>query len=121
MKNMKLFGAGGMKNIFYILFLLLLTSSLTAVAENSLSDKLESIKWEADLKLPSLSDQENPGVAGPFTGFVGNQLVIAGGANFPDAMPWDGGIKTWWQTAYAINVDSKEANWNVYNDFLPEP
>ena len=52
---------------------------------------------------------------------IAEQLVIAGGANFPDALPWDGGTKTWWQTAYAVNTDSKDASWKVYNDFLPEP
>ena len=110
-----------MRNIFGILFIILITNVVNAWSKNTLPDKLETIEWDYTLKLPQISDNENPGVAGAFSGFVGNQLVIAGGANFPDAMPWDGGIKTWWQTAYAINVDSKEANWNIYNDFLPEP
>lgn len=36
-----------------------------------------------------------PGVAGAFAGVVGGRLVVAGGANFPDRMPWEGGTKTW--------------------------
>ena len=39
---------------------------------------------------PNLS---NPGVAGAFSGIINNKLIIAGGANFPDKMPWEGGAK----------------------------
>lgn len=36
------------------------------------------------------------GVAGPFVGWVGKgQLMLAGGANFPEKMPWEGGTKVY--------------------------
>ena len=110
-----------MRNIFGILFIILITNVVNAWSKNTLPDKLETIEWDYTLKLPQISDNDNPGVAGAFSGFVGNQLVFAVWAIFPDAMPWDGGIKNWWQTAYAINVESKEANWNIYIDFLLVP
>jgi N-acetylneuraminic acid mutarotase len=44
-------------------------------------------------QLPSLP---NPiGFAAPFAGTSGGALIIAGGANFPTAMPWEGGQKVW--------------------------
>lgn len=48
------------------------------------------------------------GVAGPVTGIVGNYLVIAGGANFPDSMPWEGGLKKYYNdiSLFTGNGDS---------------
>jgi N-acetylneuraminic acid mutarotase len=46
--------------------------------------------WE---RLTSLPDKE--GFAGPFAGVSGGALIVAGGANFPDRKPWDGGKKVW--------------------------
>ena len=106
---------------YCFLFLFLMLSGQALTAANSLPDKLESITWDYTLKLPDVTDGEHPGLAGAFCGFAGDRLVLAGGANFPEAMPWDGGKKTWWRTAYAINPDDADAECQVYPDFLPEP
>jgi len=45
-------------------------------------------------ELPPLPD--TPGFGGPFVGETGGVLVVAGGANFPTAMPWEGGHKVWY-------------------------
>lgn len=46
----------------------------------------------------------NPlGVAGPIVGTDGSSLLIAGGANFPDAPPWQGGKKVWHDRVYVLN------------------
>jgi hypothetical protein len=42
-------------------------------------------------------------VAGPFAGTSGGALIVAGGANFPDKMPWDGGKKIWHDTAFVLD------------------
>jgi cyclically-permuted mutarotase family protein len=60
------------------------------------------IKWSQLPPLPPFAGQaKQPGVASPFVGVHGDALIVAGGANFPDKMPWDGGAKVWWDT---INV-----------------
>ncbi|MFN6050335.1 MAG: galactose oxidase, partial [Planctomycetia bacterium] len=46
--------------------------------------------WE---KLPPLPDEA--GFASMFAGVAGEKLVAAGGANFPDKKPWEGGTKVW--------------------------
>jgi N-acetylneuraminic acid mutarotase len=51
-------------------------------------------------KLPPLSDRI--GFAGMFAGVSGDALLVAGGANFPDAMPWDGGKKVWHDSIYVL-------------------
>jgi len=37
-----------------------------------------------------------PGMAGIIAGAHGGVLIAAGGANFPDKMPWDGGKKIYY-------------------------
>lgn len=54
-------------------------------------------RWQ---RLPSLPDRY--GVAGAFAGMAGGQLLVAGGTNFPEIKPWDGGKKIWHDTVYAL-------------------
>lgn len=54
----------------------------------------EQIVWSKAGELPSInSESPNLGVAGAFVGVHNNALIVAGGANFPDKMPWEGGSK----------------------------
>jgi N-acetylneuraminic acid mutarotase len=46
--------------------------------------------WEPIPPLP-----EKLGVAAPFAGASAGALLVAGGANFPAGMPWEGGAKAW--------------------------
>lgn len=70
---------------YIILFLLsLIAQPLIAQKSHTLS-----IKTSIATSLPVM------GVAGPVAGILQNHLVIAGGANFPAAMPWKGGAKSY--------------------------
>lgn len=51
-------------------------------------------------QLPPLPDKE--GFAGPFAGVSGGALLVAGGANFPDKKPWEGGAKVWHDGAFVL-------------------
>ena len=76
--------------------------------------------WNNELILPPSSGMfPNKGLAGAYCGLVGNRLVIAGGANFPEQYPWDGGHKVWWSTLYSY--DKVTGRWEVYEDFLEQP
>ena len=50
----------------------------------------QDLKWGT---LPSLPDPR--GLAGPVAGVAHGALLVGGGANFPDKMPWEGGTKVW--------------------------
>jgi N-acetylneuraminic acid mutarotase len=67
-------------------------------------------------KLPSLPDHE--GFAGAYSGVVGEMLVIAGGANFPEKKPWEGGKKVWYDTVFAL--DKLDGKWTLAGR-LPRP
>lgn len=81
---------------------------------------MEKIVWDNTLTLPALNGKSNPGVAGAFSGFAGDMLVVAGGANFPDATPWEGGHKTWWNTLYYIDISTSNSSWNIVENSLPK-
>jgi cyclically-permuted mutarotase family protein len=49
---------------------------------------------------------KQPGLAGAFAGCIGNKLFIAGGANFPDNLPWNGGKKTYWSDIYLYHISN---------------
>jgi N-acetylneuraminic acid mutarotase len=56
-----------------------------------------SLNW---FQLPSAP---NPiGFAAPFAGTSGGALIVAGGANFPGALPWDGGQKVWFDSVFVL-------------------
>ena len=87
---------------------LLIASSLFAapIAEAGLD-------WS---ELPPLPDQY--GFAGAFAGSSGGALIVAGGANFPNGMPWDGGGKVWHNQIFIL--ETPEASWREAGR-LPTP
>lgn len=66
--------------------------------------------------LPPLPDPL--GFAAPFAGVVDGSLVVAGGANFPDGAPWDGGAKVWHDRVFAL--DQPDGTWREVGR-LPRP
>ena len=58
------------------------------------------IHWRIAAELPSNNDVAHPGIAGAVTGVLGDVMLVAGGANFPEKMPWDGGAKKYHDQAY---------------------
>lgn len=89
-----------MKALFPALCLLAIPSAVVA-------------EWE---RLPSLPEAR--GVAAPFAGVSGNALIVAGGANFPDKMPWEGGRKVWHDKVWVL--DKPDGTWREAGK-LPRP
>lgn len=78
------------------------------------------LSWSALAPLP-----DRLGVAGAFAGVTGSAnadrdgvLVVAGGANFPDRPPWDGGTKTWHAAVHVL--PAADAAWLTATP-LPRP
>ncbi len=67
-------------------------------------------------QLPSLPDKE--GFAGPFAGVSNDALLVAGGANFPDKKPWDGGKKIWYDSVFVL--EKPDGEWKNAGK-LPRP
>jgi N-acetylneuraminate epimerase len=72
-----------------------------------------AITWS---QLPPVPDKI--GVAAPFAGISDGALLVAGGANFPGKMPWEGGKKIWHDEVYAL--DQTNGEWKLVGR-LPRP
>lgn len=60
-------------------------------------------------QLTPLPDHE--GFAGMFAGVSHDALIAAGGANFPDKKPWEGGAKAWYDTVWCL--DEPQGQWRA--------
>lgn len=81
-----------------------------------------SLQWEMTNQLPADSGQSvSPGVAGPVTGYSQHKLLIAGGANFPNGMPWEGGIKKYYDRVYIYLQTRHKMILTGTTGKLPEP
>ncbi|MEY4940415.1 MAG: Na(+)/glucose symporter [Verrucomicrobiota bacterium] len=80
--------------------------AITAFLLLSIATALEAgaaFTWEKFPALPPSPGQPTqPGVAGPFAGVHRDALIVAGGANFPQRAPWDGGAKIWWDDVFVL-------------------
>src|SRR5690554_1034574 len=83
----------------------------------------ENLSWSVATQLPNAPGQEEQlGLAGVSGGVHNDVLLIAGGANFPDLMPWHGGIKKYWEDIYVLLKDgSGRYTWHDSIFRLPEP
>jgi len=69
---------------------------------------------------PAPGETRQAGVAAPFVGVHGGVLLVAGGTNFPDAPPWRGGTKRWWDTVFVL--EKPDGPWLTGPQFkLPHP
>ena len=74
--------------------------------------KANKITWSELTRLPAPDKKQTQlGVAGAFTGISNGVLLIAGGANFPHGMPWQGGKKTYRNDIYALKKQGSKYNW----------
>ncbi len=69
------------------------------------------VEWK---QLPQLPDKE--GFAGSFAGVSRGAVLVAGGANFPDKKPWEGGKKVWHDAVFVL--EKPNGSWKVA-DKLP--
>lgn len=68
-------------------------------------------------ELPPLPDPL--GFAGAYAGEMDGNVIVVGGANFPDGPPWRGGTKTWHDTAFVLLKGEK--TWRRIDHALPSP
>lgn len=73
------------------------------------------LEWSRCADLP-----DKLGVAAPFAGSSRKHLIVAGGANFPAAMPWEGGKKVWHERIWALDLQQSDARWQEAGK-LPHP
>jgi len=80
-----------------------------ATEDSTGQDSEVSVSWDVLPPLPN-----DLGLGGPFVGVSNGALLIAGGANFPEGFPWEGGAKHWYDQVYILESDSDGTyRWNT--------
>jgi SSS family solute:Na+ symporter len=102
-----------MKYKFLILLLFILTTGIHA--ENNY------FKFSILPNMPPNSGYSTqPGLAGTYTGMEDGVLIVAGGANFPDKLPWEGGIKTYYDEIFILKTNATgKYSWEKANKRIP--
>lgn len=85
----------------------LLAVLLGNAASGSQAVPAPDLVWDT---LPSLPDPV--GVAGAFAGLSGGSLLVAGGAQFPERPPWEGGTKRWKDMVHILTPASRTGVWH---------
>lgn len=107
-----------MKRYYYIICLLLMFIAETVVAQYP-------AEWSVQFNIaailpPEAGNQSSIGYAGAVTGVHQNHLIIAGGANFPEAMPWKGGKKIYHANIFVYQQAHQQLKLVQQNEKLPE-
>lgn len=107
-----------MKRYYYIICLLLMFIAETVVAQYP-------AEWSVQFSIaailpPEAGKQSSVGYAGAVTGVHQNHLLIAGGANFPEAMPWQGGKKIYHANIFVYQQAHQQLQLVQQNEKLPE-
>lgn len=94
---------------------------MLSVGELFAQKKSAQAIWHIAGLLPSNDQQkEGLGLAGPITGISGNRMLVAGGANFPDGMPWEGGKKIFYNKVYSFQKRGEKLSLAKDVYYLPE-
>ena len=72
--------------------------------------------------MPALGDSVQPGLAGPIAGVHGNFVLVSGGANFENGLPWKGGKKKYHDEIFLMEkTASGNYSWKQSAERLPYP
>lgn len=109
-----------MNNYFSYLILCLLIMSTT----DTLSQKkaVNHIEWKKAAQLQNDDGSISLGFAGAINGITNDVLIVSGGANFQDKMPWEGGKKHYSKEIHVLQKCNNTYSWNKeVQSTLPEP
>lgn len=83
--------------------------------------KQHKMQWKIASMLPDASVMEKqPGVAGPVTGISNDVLIVGGGANFPNGMPWNGAKKVYQDEIYLFRKKNGKMLATISSQKLPQ-
>lgn len=99
--------------LFTAALVFLVNASPLLPAEDALLATSEELKWSIASPI-----EGTIGFAGPFVGVSSGELVVAGGANFPDGPPWEGHAKVWHDDIFTLS--SPDGKWKRVGK-LPRP
>ncbi|MBA4275949.1 galactose oxidase [Flavobacterium sp.] len=109
-----------MNNYFSSIILSILIMSTT----DAFSQKkaVNHIQWKKAAQLQNADGSISLGFAGAINGITNDVLIVSGGANFQDKMPWEGGKKHYSKEIHVLQKCNEVYKWNKnVRSTLPEP
>lgn len=105
------------RNFFLLILIFMLPTSDTIAQKPALA-----ISWKEIALIPSSDSIESTGYAGVINGVNNNVLIVAGGSDFPDKKPWEGGKKAYSDKIFVLEKKGENFIWNKnVKSTLPEP
>ena len=92
-----------------IILTILIMSSTIGLAQKTTVSKVE---WKKAAQLQNADGSLSLGFAGPINGISNDVLIVAGGANFQDKMPWEGGKKHYSNEIHVLQKEGDQYHWN---------
>ena len=82
-----------------------------------------TLSWKKIASVPDAGDAKTSlGLAGAINGVNNDVLIVAGGSNFPDKLPWEGGKKVYYDRIFVLEKKGNKYCWNKkVKSVLPEP
>jgi len=103
------------KNIYLSIVLLI---TIQGISQSTTEPKMT---WDIVTELPEDGVSSQIGFAGSFAGISNNVMLIAGGANFPNGMTWDGGEKNYTDQIFVLEKKENQLRWNSKTFKLQHP
>ena len=97
------------KSIFPLLFISLIMATTDAFSQKK---EINHVDWTTAAQLQNQDGSLSIGYAGPINGISNEVLIVSGGANFPDKMPWEGGKKSYSKTIHVLEKCKDQYTWN---------
>lgn len=100
-----------MNRITVPLFIILMFLRAEIPAQKNIAP---TFQWKTVAAIPASAGQARAlGLAGLIAGVHHNVLLVAGGSNFPDATPWDGGKKKYYDDVFVLQQSAAgKYRWN---------
>lgn len=89
---------------------------------SSAQTPLVTISWKKIACVPDAGEAKTSlGLAGAINGVNNDVLIVAGGSNFADKLPWEGGKKVYYDKIFVLEKKGNEYCWNKnVKSILPE-
>jgi N-acetylneuraminate epimerase len=107
------------KSIFPLILSLLIMPTTDALSQKK---AVNHVEWKMAAQLQNTDGSTSLGFAGPINGISNGVLIVTGGANFQDKMPWEGGKKHYSKEIHVLQQCNDTYSWNKkVQSTLPEP
>jgi SSS family solute:Na+ symporter len=99
----------------------ILIACISCAISLNVHSQSEYFRYSSLPDLPANSGMSaQPGLAGSYTGIDDDVLILAGGANFPGELPWEGGEKAYYDDIFILQKHGKESySWSKMEVKLP--